>query len=207
MIFLCAGIALLGIFNFVTILVRNKRVTRSKGYRRAVAFYRWIESSQPKPIGWIHFPTAGVILLIAVFWLFIGSKPSFSIFWFRQLLMYAVLEQSGLSLKHLTIALAGTSEVLLSLCELVVSTSSFSVNSCRLLIEHEYLCSRKVFAVALFPFILAFGAKWNIVGFIVGCSHEKLQVFHQWLSHLFCKSRLFTVRSSFRCPLDQVLFV
>lgn len=44
-----------------------------------------------------------------------------------------------------------------------------------------------VFAVALFPFILAFGAKWNIVGFIVGCSHEKLQVFHQWLSHLFCE--------------------
>jgi hypothetical protein len=31
----------------------------------------------------------------------------------------------------------------------------------------------------------AFGAKWNIVGFIVGASHEKLQVYHQWLSHLF----------------------
>ncbi|GAA5884065.1 hypothetical protein JCM6882_002121 [Rhodosporidiobolus microsporus] len=40
-------------------------------------------------------------------------------------------------------------------------------------------------ALGCFPFILAFGAKWNIVGFIVGVSHEKLQVFHQWLSHLF----------------------
>ncbi|GAA5881370.1 hypothetical protein JCM8547_004809 [Rhodosporidiobolus lusitaniae] len=40
-------------------------------------------------------------------------------------------------------------------------------------------------ALACFPFILAFGAKVNFIGFIVGCSHEKLQVYHQWISHLF----------------------
>lgn len=45
-----------------------------------------------------------------------------------------------------------------------------------------------MFALGCFPFILAFGAKWNLVGFVVGCSHEKLQVFHQWLSHLFRES-------------------
>jgi len=40
-------------------------------------------------------------------------------------------------------------------------------------------------ALGIFPFILAFGAKWNLVTFITGYSHEKLQVFHQWFSHLF----------------------
>jgi hypothetical protein len=40
-------------------------------------------------------------------------------------------------------------------------------------------------ALGLFPYILALGAKWNIVAFITGVSHEKLQVYHQWLSHLF----------------------
>ncbi|GJN94184.1 hypothetical protein Rhopal_007258-T1 [Rhodotorula paludigena] len=42
-----------------------------------------------------------------------------------------------------------------------------------------------MFALGCFPFILAFGAKWNIVGFVVGCSPEKLKTFHSWLSHLF----------------------
>lgn len=40
-------------------------------------------------------------------------------------------------------------------------------------------------ALGCFPFILALGAKVNLIGFIVGASHEKLQVFHQWLSWLF----------------------
>ncbi|GAA5913256.1 uncharacterized protein JCM6883_005298 [Sporobolomyces salmoneus] len=140
LIFLCAGIAILGIFNFFSIAVRNKRITRSKGYRRAVAFYRWVESSQPKAIGWIRFPTVGVILLITVFWLFIG------IWTFAQTPYYR---------------------------------SRWNVGSPPLAMRTG------LFAVALFPFIFAFGAKWNIVGFIAGCSHEKLQVFHQWLSHLF----------------------
>lgn len=77
MIFLCAGIAILGLFNLLTIAVRNKRISRSKRYRRAVAFYRWIESSQPKAIGWIRFPPMGVLILITVFWLFIGSTSTF----------------------------------------------------------------------------------------------------------------------------------
>ncbi|GAA5992103.1 hypothetical protein JCM5350_006349 [Sporobolomyces pararoseus] len=140
MIFLCAGIALLGLFNFVSISIRNKRITRTKRYRRLVAFYRWIESSQPKAIGWIRFPTTGVMLLITLFWLFIG------IWSFAQTPYYR---------------------------------SRWNVGSPPLAIRTG------LFAVALFPFILAFGAKWNIVGFIVGCSHEKLQVLHQWLSHLF----------------------
>jgi len=55
-----------------------------------------------------------------------------------------------------------------------------------------------MFALGCFPFILAFGAKWNLVGFVVGCSHEKLQVFHQWLSHLFRESH--TLLSSFSYP-------
>ncbi|SCV74645.1 BQ2448_7674 [Microbotryum intermedium] len=42
-----------------------------------------------------------------------------------------------------------------------------------------------LFALGVFPFILAFGAKWNWVTFVTGYSHEKLQVLHQWLSHLF----------------------
>ncbi|KDE07281.1 hypothetical protein MVLG_02501 [Microbotryum lychnidis-dioicae p1A1 Lamole] len=42
-----------------------------------------------------------------------------------------------------------------------------------------------LFALGIFPFILAFGAKWNWVTFVTGYSHEKLQVVHQWLSHLF----------------------
>jgi hypothetical protein len=40
-------------------------------------------------------------------------------------------------------------------------------------------------ALGVFPFILAFGAKWNLVTFVTGYSHEKLQVFHQWFSQLF----------------------
>lgn len=73
-----------------------------------------------------------------------------------------------------------------------------------------------MFALGLFPFILMFGAKWNIVTFVTGYSHEKLQVsvrafqtgkddeinffplsaqvFHQWLSHLFRKCRLQIVK-------------
>lgn len=33
-----------------------------------------------------------------------------------------------------------------------------------------------MFALGCFPFILAFGAKWNLVTFVTGYSHEKLQV-------------------------------
>ncbi|GAA5831080.1 hypothetical protein JCM5353_002010 [Sporobolomyces roseus] len=143
LIFLCSGIAIFGLINFFSVILRTKagsRITRSKLYRRKLAAYRWIESSQPKAIGWIHFPTVGVISLITVFWLFIG------IWTFAQTPYYR---------------------------------SRWNVGSPPLAMRTG------LFAVALFPFILAFGAKWNLIGFIVGCSHEKLQVFHQWLSHLF----------------------
>ncbi|GAA6061796.1 hypothetical protein JCM10212_004852 [Sporobolomyces blumeae] len=142
-IFLCAGIALFGLVNLFSILVRTKlggRIRRSKAYRRTVAAYRWIETSQPKAIGWIRFPTVGVLVLLVVFWLFIG------VWTFAQTPYYR---------------------------------SRWNVGSPPLAIRTG------LFAVGMFPFILAFGAKWNLIGFIVGCSHEKLQVFHQWLSHLF----------------------
>ncbi|GAA5884792.1 hypothetical protein JCM16303_007268 [Sporobolomyces ruberrimus] len=139
-IFLCAGIFVFGLFNLATWALRNKRVTRTRRYRRVVAFYRWIETSQPRALGFVTFPTVGTISLITVFSLFIG------IWTFAQTPYYR---------------------------------SRWNVGSPPLAMRSG------LFAVALFPFILALGAKWNIVGFIVGCSHEKLQVFHQWLSHLF----------------------
>lgn len=39
--------------------------------------------------------------------------------------------------------------------------------------------------VGCFPFIFAFASKVNAVTFVTGVSHEKLQVYHQYLSHLF----------------------
>ncbi|TNY20110.1 ferric reductase NAD binding domain-containing protein [Rhodotorula diobovata] len=142
-IFICGCIALLGLANLVTSFMRTKlgsRMARSKAYRRTVAFYRWVETSQPKAAGWIRFPTAGVIGIIVLFWLFIG------IWTFAQQPYYR---------------------------------SRWNVGSPPLAMRTG------MFALGCFPFILAFGAKWNLVGFVVGCSHEKLQVFHQWLSHLF----------------------
>ncbi|ORY90260.1 hypothetical protein BCR35DRAFT_328891 [Leucosporidium creatinivorum] len=41
------------------------------------------------------------------------------------------------------------------------------------------------FALGLFPFILALGARWNLISFLTGHSHEQLQVFRRWLSHMF----------------------
>ncbi|KIY72794.1 hypothetical protein CYLTODRAFT_449535 [Cylindrobasidium torrendii FP15055 ss-10] len=40
-------------------------------------------------------------------------------------------------------------------------------------------------ALGCFPFIFAFGSKSNLVTFVTGHSHEKLQVYHQFISHLF----------------------
>uniref|UniRef100_A0A0W0F9E4 ferric-chelate reductase (NADPH) n=2 Tax=Moniliophthora roreri TaxID=221103 RepID=A0A0W0F9E4_MONRR len=40
-------------------------------------------------------------------------------------------------------------------------------------------------ALGCFPFIFALATKWNIVTFITGHSHEKLQVYHQFMSHIF----------------------
>ncbi|KAL6238514.1 hypothetical protein BDW75DRAFT_201480 [Aspergillus navahoensis] len=38
-------------------------------------------------------------------------------------------------------------------------------------------------AVALLPFILALGAKANLVSALTGVPHERLQIFHQWTSY------------------------
>ncbi|GJN94183.1 hypothetical protein Rhopal_007257-T1 [Rhodotorula paludigena] len=127
---IAASIALYGICNHIA----------SFAYRRAVAFYRYVETSQPKALGWIRFPTSGAVFVIVMFWLFI-------LIW--------------------------------SLAVWPYYRSRWNVGSPPLAIRTG------MFALGCFPFIFAFGAKWNIVGFIVGCSHEKLQVFHQWLSHLF----------------------
>ncbi|KAL0570684.1 hypothetical protein V5O48_011272 [Marasmius crinis-equi] len=40
-------------------------------------------------------------------------------------------------------------------------------------------------ALGCFPFILAFAGKWNFVTFVTGHSHEKLQIYHQYMSHIF----------------------
>ncbi|GAA5977240.1 hypothetical protein JCM11641_003886 [Rhodosporidiobolus odoratus] len=142
-IFLCAGVAFFGVINACAIFMRTKiggRVARTKPYRRLVASYRWIESSQPKAVGWFRFPTTGAIMLIAFFWLF-------ALIW--------------------------------SVAQTPYYRSRWNVGSPPLAMRTGLL------ALGCFPFILALGAKWNIVGFIVGVSHEKLQVFHQWLSYLF----------------------
>ncbi len=39
-------------------------------------------------------------------------------------------------------------------------------------------------AVAMIPFVLALGMKANLVSFITGVGHEKLNVLHRWLSFL-----------------------
>ncbi|BGP58497.1 hypothetical protein JCM8202_001162 [Rhodotorula sphaerocarpa] len=140
---LCGLVALFGIINFVSGLLKKpfaRRIRRSPFYLRTVALYRYVETSQPKAIGWFRFPTKGVILLIVVFYLF-------AVVWtFAQTPYYR---------------------------------SRWNVGSPPLAIRTGLL------ALGCFPFILALGAKVNLIGFIVGCSHEKLQVFHQWLSFLF----------------------
>ncbi|PVF95678.1 hypothetical protein CPB86DRAFT_738277 [Serendipita vermifera] len=35
-------------------------------------------------------------------------------------------------------------------------------------------------ALGMLPFLLALGAKWNLITHLTGTSHEKLQVFHRW---------------------------
>ncbi|GAA5884046.1 hypothetical protein JCM6882_002115 [Rhodosporidiobolus microsporus] len=142
-IFLSAAVGLFGVLNLSAALLRTSagaRITRSPAYRRSVALYRYIETSQPKALGFIRFPTAGTIALISVFW-------AFTLIWTVAVKPYYY--------------------------------SRWDIGSPPIAIRTGML------ALGCFPFILAFGAKWNIVGFVVGASHEKLQVFHQWLSHLF----------------------
>lgn len=70
---LCGLVALFGIINLVSGLLKKpfaRRIRRSPLYLRAVALYRYVETSQPRAIGWCRFPTKGVILLIVVFYLF-----------------------------------------------------------------------------------------------------------------------------------------
>jgi len=108
----------------------GSRITRSRYYRRKLAAYRWIESSQPKAIGWIRFPTVGVISLIAIFWLFICSEfslsPNCQTF---QADHHLTPLQSGPSLKLPTIAHDGTSVRPLSRFVLVSSPSRSSRSS------------------------------------------------------------------------------
>ena len=66
--------------------------------------------------------------------------------------------------------------------------AGFMARGCRQLKRHgphQPLTVSLSFPVGCFPFIIAFACKWNMITFITGCSHEKLQVYHQWMSHLF----------------------
>ncbi|GAA5904202.1 hypothetical protein JCM5296_005529 [Sporobolomyces johnsonii] len=123
-IFLCSGIALFGLINLACRY--GSRLAKTKRFRRCVAFYRWIATSQPRATRFASFPTVGTILLIVVFWLFIA------IWTFAQTPYYR---------------------------------SRWNVGSPPLAMRTG------LFALGCFPFILAFGSKWN--------------VYHQWLSHLF----------------------
>lgn len=141
--FLCVGTFVFGVGNLLPRLRHTKtgsRLASTMPARRATAAARFVASSQPRTVGFIRFPTVGVIILITAFWLFIG------IWSFAQQPYYR---------------------------------SSWNVGSPPLAMRTG------LFALGCFPFILAFGAKWNLVTFVTGYSHEKLQVFHQWLSHLF----------------------
>ncbi|GAA5871475.1 hypothetical protein JCM3774_005609 [Rhodotorula dairenensis] len=140
---LCGLVGLFGLVNLFASVLRTRLaapIRRTKLYRRAVAWYRYIETSQPRALGWCRFPTKGVILITVFFYLF-------AVVWtFAQTPYYR---------------------------------SRWNVGSPPLAIRTGML------ALGCFPFILALGAKVNLIGFIVGASHEKLQVFHQWLSWLF----------------------
>ncbi|GAA5954149.1 hypothetical protein JCM8115_003325 [Rhodotorula mucilaginosa] len=140
---LCGLVALFGFANLLASVCRTRiaaPLRRTKAYHRTVAFYRYVETSQPRAIGWCRFPTKGVILITVLFYLFV-------VVWtFAQTPYYR---------------------------------SRWNVGSPPLAIRTGML------ALGCFPFILALGAKVNLIGFIVGASHEKLQVFHQWLSWLF----------------------
>ncbi|KAK4056368.1 hypothetical protein OIO90_002511 [Microbotryomycetes sp. JL221] len=131
-ILICGGIAFFGFLHLLALWRKTRQ--------RKTALFRWIATSQPRAVKWIHFPTRGVIILLAVVWMF-------AIVW--------------------------------SLARQPYYRSKWNVGSPPLAIRTG------MFAVGLFPFILAFGAKWNLVSFVTGYSHEKLQVFHQWFSHLF----------------------
>lgn len=57
-----------------------------------------------------------------------------------------------------------------------------------------------LFALGIFPFILAFGAKWNLVTFVTGYSHEKLQV--SCSRHSSSKGTLDEPLSTCRCSTN-----
>ncbi|GAA6015624.1 hypothetical protein JCM10207_008148 [Rhodosporidiobolus poonsookiae] len=141
-IFLCTVIALFGLKNLTSTLLSRRASSphSSPALRRGVAFYRWLEASQPGALGWLRFAPYGSILIIAGFWLF-------TLIWTLAVQPYY----------H----------------------SRWDVGSPPIAVRAG------MFALGCFPFILALGTKWNIVGFVVGVSHEKLQIYHQWLSHLF----------------------
>ncbi|BGP52094.1 hypothetical protein JCM10450v2_008065 [Rhodotorula kratochvilovae] len=142
-IFLSSAVGIFAVINCFAALMRTRassRLTRSKANRRGLAFYRFVEARQPKALGWIRFPTAGVISLISTLGLFVlvwlvAQRPFYYSRW--ELGSPPVAIRAGL------------------------------------------------FALGCLPFIFAFGARWNLIGFVVGCSHEKLKVFHAWLSYLF----------------------
>ena len=125
---------------------------------------------QPRPKGFVHFPTVGVIALLCAFWLLIAGEP-FS----------AVAERSlspSAALENITLTFDITATVW-TFAQQPYYRSRWNVGSPPLAMRTGF------FALGVFPFILMFGAKWSIVTYVTGYSHEKLQVFHQWLSQGF----------------------
>ncbi|GAA5873012.1 hypothetical protein JCM1840_007295 [Sporobolomyces johnsonii] len=123
-IFLCSGIALFGLINVAYCLLRTRRAALFAHFQK---LHSQPSGRQPRATRFVSFPTVGTILLIVVFWLFVG------IWTFAQTPYYR---------------------------------SRWNVGSPPLAMRAG------LFALGCFPFILAFGSKWNIV-------------YHQWLSHLF----------------------
>jgi hypothetical protein len=141
------------------------KVASKRPILRLTAAVRYLATA-PTPTfsRYLHFPTRGVVFLLAVFWTFVlGEPPHYSNLVVTEPVLTCTLPRIPVW----------------SFAVTPYYRSRWNVGSPPLAIRTGMM------ALGVFPFILAFGAKWNLVTFVTGYSHEKLQVFHQWFSQLF----------------------
>ncbi|KAK1220215.1 hypothetical protein PQX77_017035 [Marasmius sp. AFHP31] len=158
--FICGFIALFIVARVVLTLRRRfgPLFVKSSVYRRLTAAGRYLASKQQKLFG-VHFPVLGVTLVTFAF--------------------FAFTMRTALSFYD------DTPDILTSICAVWTWTirpyyrSHWNVGSNPLGMRSGFM------ALGCFPFIFAFASKWNFVTFITGHSHEKLQVYHQFMSHIF----------------------